>query len=137
MVELSRRRLILGSVAAAAAAWTTRPAFAAATIPYTAEALTAAKASGKPFILDFFASWCTTCAAQHRVLDKLRSENPAYDAIPFVQVDWDAEEHGALVRAMHVPRRSTLIVLKGDTELGRIIAETGEDKLAALLKLAL
>ena len=136
MVELSRRSLILSAIAVAAQL-TIRPAFAAATIPSTPEALTAAKASGKPFILDFFANWCTTCAAQHRVLDKLRSANPAYDAIPFVQVDWDAEEHGALVRAMHVPRRSTLIVLKGDTELGRIIAETGEDKLAALLKLAL
>ena len=136
MVELSRRNLILSAIAAAAQL-TIRPAFAAATIPYSPEALTAAKASGKPFILDFFANWCTTCAAQHRVLDKLRSANPAYDAIPFVEVDWDAEEHGPLVKAMHVPRRSTLIVLKGDTELGRIIAETGEDKLAALLELAL
>lgn len=135
MLQLSRRQLILGSVAAIGAL-----AFGparAATVPYTPDALSAAKASGKPFILDFFADWCTTCAAQHRVLDKLKANNPAYDAIPFVQVDWDAEEHGPLVRAMHVPRRSTLIVLKGDKELGRIIAETSEDKIAALLKLAL
>ena len=135
MSQLSRRRLILGSVAAIGAL-----AFGsalAATVPYTPEALSAVKASGKPFILDFFADWCTTCAAQHRVLDKLRAKSPVYDAIPFVQVDWDAEEHGPLVRAMHVPRRSTLIVLKGDKELGRIIAETSEDKIAALLKLAL
>jgi thiol-disulfide isomerase/thioredoxin len=135
MSHLSRRQLILGSVLAAGML-AFEPA-RAATIPYTPFALGTAKASGKPFILDFFADWCTTCAAQHRVLDRLRANNPAYDAIPFVQVDWDAEEHGSLVRAMRVPRRSTLIVLKGDKELGRIIAETSEDKIAALLKLAL
>jgi len=135
MSHLSRRWLIFSSVVVLGAL-VLSPAMAA-TIPYSPDAFSAAKASGKPFILDFFADWCTTCAAQHRVLDKLRAKNPAYDAIPFVQVDWDAEEHGPLVRAMHVPRRSTLIVLKGDKELGRIIAETSEDKIAALLKLAL
>lgn len=135
MSHLSRRRLIFSSVVVLGAL-VLSPA-TAATIPYTPDALSAAKASGKPFILDFFADWCTTCAAQHRVLDKLRAKNPAYHAIPFLQVDWDTEEHGPLVRAMHVPRRSTLIVLKGDKELGRIIAETSEDKIAALLKLAL
>jgi thioredoxin 1 len=120
-----------------AVALATLPAAAAQVTTYTPEALAAAKASGKPFILDFFATWCVTCAAQHRVLDKLRAENPAYATIPFMQVDWDQNEHGPLVAEMKIPRRSTLVVLKGDTELGRIVAQTGDAEIEGLLRLAL
>jgi thioredoxin 1 len=135
MKSLDRRQFVL-TLAAGAALLATRSAFAA-TSAYTPAVLQAARASGKPFILDFFATWCTTCAAQHRVLDKLRADNKAYDGIPFIQVDWDQEEHGPLVKAMKIPRRSTLVVLKGKAELGRIVAETDPGKLEDLLKLAL
>jgi thiol-disulfide isomerase/thioredoxin len=131
-----RRQFILGAGAALVALGGAWPALAATT-PYTPAGLVAAKAAGKPFLLDFFADWCVTCAAQHRVLDKLRAAHPAYVAIPFIQVDWDAEEHGPLVRAMKIPRRSTLVVLKGERELGRLVAETDPGKIEALLKLAL
>lgn len=132
---IKRRQFILGAGAALVALGAR--ATLAATTPYTPTTLAAAKATGKPFLLDFFADWCVTCAAQHRVLDKLRAADPAYAAIPFIQVDWDAEEHGPLVRAMKIPRRSTLVVLKGERELGRLVAETDPGKIAALLKLAL
>jgi thiol:disulfide interchange protein len=131
------RRLALSLLMAAALAAAALPAEAAEVTNYTPEALAAAKASGKPFILDFFATWCVTCAAQHRVLDRLRAENPAYAKIPFVQVDWDQNEHGPLVAAMKIPRRSTLVVLKGNAELGRIVALTSDGDIAGLLKLAL
>jgi thiol-disulfide isomerase/thioredoxin len=132
----ANRRFFLVALGAAATLPPILPALAA-TAPYSAAALKAAEATGQPFILDFFADWCTTCAAQHRVLDKLRAANPAYDGIPFMQVNWDAEEHGPLVRAMNIPRRSTLVVLRGDHELGRIVAETDPGKIEDLLKLAL
>jgi thioredoxin 1 len=131
-----RRQFILGVGAGLASLAVTGPALSATT-PYTPATLAAAKAGGKPFLLDFFADWCVTCAAQHRVLDKLRAANPAYEAIPFIQVDWDAEEHGPLVKAMQIPRRSTLVVLKGERELGRLVAETDPGRIEALLKLAL
>ncbi len=135
MSHLDRRHFI-ALLAAGTALLAVRPAFAATT-PYTPATLQAAKAAGRPFILDFFADWCTTCAAQHRVLDKLRAQNPAYDNISFIQVNWDEEEHGALVRDMKIPRRSTLVVLKGNQELGRIVAETDAGRIEDLLKLAL
>lgn len=131
------RRGFLGLMAFGAGMMALAPALAVGPVtPYTPEALDAAKASGKPFVLDFFATWCTTCAAQHRVLDKLRAANPAYARIPFIQVDWDENEHGPLVRDLAIPRRSTLVVMRGDTELGRIVAQTGEKQIAALLDLA-
>jgi thiol:disulfide interchange protein len=88
--------------------------------------------------LDFKASWCSTCAAQERVITALRAENPAYDqAISFINVDWDQWGDGDLVQSLNIPRRSTLVVLKGDQELGRIVAGTAEDEIKALLDLAL
>lgn len=65
-------------------------------------------------------------------------ENPAYaQSISFIAVDWDEWGSGDLVRELNVPRRSTLVVLKGDQELGRIVAGTGRDEIKALMDLAL
>ena len=90
--------------------------------------------AGRVILLDFKASWCTTCAAQGRVLKALRAENPAYDAaITFINVDWDAYGDGDLSRALRIPRRSTLVLLKGRTELARLVAATGKAEIMALL----
>lgn len=110
---------------------------AAEPVPYTPQVLADAKAGGKPFLLDFFADWCSTCKAQERVIGELAAANPAYAGVPVIQVDWDQEGRGELVRQMSIPRRSTLVVLRGDAELGRVVAATGKDDIARLLDLAL
>ncbi len=38
---------------------------------------------------------------------------------------------------MSIPRRSTLVVLQGDKELGRIVAQTGKAEIKALVDTAL
>jgi hypothetical protein len=38
---------------------------------------------------------------------------------------------------MKIPRRSTLVVLRGNQELGRIVAQTGRDEIKALMDTAL
>jgi thioredoxin 1 len=107
---------------------------AASTIDYAPGVAEAAMDEGKIVLLDFKASWCTTCAAQERVINALRAENPAYDtAITFINVDWDAHGDGDLVRDMKIPRRSTLVLLKGRSELARIVAGTGKAEIRALL----
>lgn len=133
------RRIAIAAAAVLAAVGLLAPghAFALTVTPYTPAALTAAQQSGKPFLIDFFATWCTTCRAQQRVIEGLIEENSAYGAIPIIRVDWDENERGELVRDMAIPRRSTLVVMQGDTELGRLVAETGKDEIAALLDLAL
>jgi thiol-disulfide isomerase/thioredoxin len=107
---------------------------AAATLDYAPGVAEAAMDEGRVILLDFKADWCTTCAAQERVIAALRAENPAYDAaITFINVDWDAHADGDLAQSLQIPRRSTLVLMKGRSELARIVAGTGKDEIRALL----
>lgn len=121
-------------------------AAAATALPFAASAATAYKPglvtkhlnAGDTVFLDFKASWCSTCAAQERVINALKKQNPAYDQqITFIDVDWDQYGRSDLVKQLNVPRRSTLVVLKGNQELGRIIAQTGKSQIKALMDTAL
>lgn len=136
-MTLSRRSLLALAAIGLAATFGTAPARALDTTPYTPASLSAAQQSGKPFLIDFFATWCTTCRAQERVIESLREESPAYRGIPIIRVDWDEEERGELVRSMQIPRRSTLVVMQGASELGRLVAATAPAEIRALLDKAL
>ena len=110
----------------------------AAALDYTPGLVQERLAAGETVFLDFKASWCSTCAAQERVINALKSDNPAYEAnITFVNVDWDQHGKSDLAKSLKIPRRSTLVVLKGDAELGRIVAQTSEASIKALMDTAL
>ncbi len=95
-------------------------------------------AAGETVFLDVAADWCTTCKSQERTINALKSENPAYDAaVTFIRLDWDDHRRSALVDELRIPRRSTLVVLKGDAELGRIVAGTSRGDIRALMDTAL
>lgn len=111
---------------------------AGAPVAYTPGLVKAALAEGKTVFLSFHATWCTTCAAQARVMDRLRAANPAYEkAIDFIVVDWDSYRNDPLTKRLKVTQRATLVVLKGDRQLGRLDWETGEAKIKALMDTAL
>lgn len=110
----------------------------AARMDYTPGLVEKHLAAGDTVFLDFKASWCSTCAAQERVINALLQENADYgDKITFIDVDWDAYGKSALAKSLKIPRRSTLVVLKGDQELGRIVAQTGRSEIKALMDTAL
>lgn len=90
-------------------------------------------------LVDFAADWCSTCKRQERIICELREADPLLDEnITFIRVDWDLYGSDDVVAASrNVPRRSTLLLLKGDEELGRIVAGTGTDEIKALLALGL
>lgn len=112
--------------------------FAAETLDYRPGLVQERLAAGDIVFLDFKADWCTTCRAQERVIGQLRAANPAYDAaITFINVDWDEYGRGELARDLNIPRRSTLVVMKGDQELGRVVARTSQADIQALLDTAL
>jgi thioredoxin 1 len=128
-----RRTFILGL--AGVAAMPALPASAAVEfIDYKPGVIEDALASGRTVFVDYAAWWCTTCRAQKRVIARLVEQNPAYaKSMLFVRVDWD--EYGSQPVALDrkIPRRSTLLVLRGDRELGRIVAGTSEADIKALL----
>lgn len=94
--------------------------------------------AGKVVFLDFWTNWCSTCAAQDRVIEKLRADNPAYDkAISFYTVDWDKYSESDLATRLQIPRRSVLVALKGETEIGRVVVDTSEESIKALMDAAL
>jgi len=123
---------------ASATATLVLPMAAGASTDYTPGLVKKHLTAGDTVFLDFKTDWCTTCAAQERAIDALLRENPAYkDAITFISVDWDKHKTSDLARALKIPRRSTLVVLKGDQELGRIVAGTNKNKIKALMDTAL
>ena len=128
-----RRDFLLLSAAAMVAS----PAIAG-TVDYKPGLVDRELAAGKTLFLDFKTSWCSTCAAQERVINALRSANPDYDRhILFVDIDWDLYQTDPLTRSLAIPRRSTLVALKGDRELGRIVAGTSQSVIQELMDVAL
>lgn len=112
--------------------------FAATTLTFTPGMVAERLAQGETLFLDFKADWCTTCRAQERVIGQLRRANAAYDqAITFINVDWDKHGRGPLATRLNIPRRSTLVVLKGADELGRVVARTSQRDIQSLMDVAL
>lgn len=132
-----KRRLFLAATAAALSA--PKALFAlSSTSDYTPGLIEEKLAAGETVFVDYAADWCGTCKRQERVISELRTNHPEYDEnISFVRVDWDTYSGHEVATSRKVPRRSTLILLKGEDELGRIVAGTSTDEIKGLLDLAL
>ncbi|MDE2428866.1 MAG: thioredoxin family protein [Burkholderiales bacterium] len=101
--------------------------------PYTAANLAAAQKADKPVALHFHADWCPTCRTQTAVLQNLKSEK-GLDLTVLV-ANYDTEK--ALKRRFKVNAQSTLIVLKGQKEVARLVGDTTADGIRTALKSAL
>ena len=55
----------------------------------------------------------------------------------FVKVDWDVYYGSAIAYDYKIPRRSTLLVLRGDQELGRNVADASKASIKSLMDLGL
>lgn len=142
---MNRRTLLTAAIAASLSFATSglAPAFAAdevdgfggPTLAYEPGLIQGLLDDGKTVFVDYHATWCSTCAAQKRQLKALREANPAYDeAMTFVAVDWDDFGNHEVSRSRTIPRRSTLVLLRGDEELGRLVAQTGRNAIKALME---
>ncbi len=97
---------------------------------FTQVAFEAAERAGKPILVDVAAPWCPTCRAQAPILDQLVSEPKFKDFLVFV-VDFDSQKDA--LHLFGVQQQSTLIVFKGDSEVGRSVGDTGKPSIEALL----
>jgi len=133
---MNRREMLTGVAATSLAV--TSLATSAHAVEYVPGLVKQRLAAGETVLLAYHAKWCSTCAAQERVINALKAANPSYEqGITFVEADWDQHGRSGLARELRIPRRSTLILLRGNQELGRLVADTREDAIRNLMDTAL
>ena len=64
------------------------------------------------------------------------NENPAYQAVTVMKVDWSEHSSSDAAKDHAVRSRSTLVMLSGGKEVGRVIGSTSRDDIEALFKAA-
>ena len=64
-------------------------------------------------------------------------ENSAYQAVTVMKVDWSVHSGSDIAQEHNVRRRSTLVMLSGGEEVGRVIGSTSRDDIEALFKAAI
>ena len=101
----------------------------AAEQPYTAKAVQAAQAAGKPVIIHVTAPWCSTCAAQKPIVRSL-VHDPKFNDVTVFDVDFDKQK--AVVRSYGVRMQSTFVAFKGTKEVGRSSGDTDKASIEKL-----
>jgi thioredoxin 1 len=127
---MKRRDFMILTAAATLAA----PMARAAATTYSPEAVAAELGAGRIVMLNFIASWCSSCQSQGRTIEALRAANPAYDAaIAFFDVDWDTYKDTELATRYGVTSRGSLVVLRGDAVIAQTSTHSTEEQLKAML----
>jgi thiol:disulfide interchange protein len=101
---------------------------------YTPDGFAEAQAAGGPILVDVYASWCPTCAVQHKALATLLSE-AGFAEVRGFRVDYDRDR--SFVRAHRIPGQSTILVFHGGLELNRSIGVTDAGSIRRQLAAAL
>ncbi|MEI7712459.1 MAG: thioredoxin family protein [Rhodospirillales bacterium] len=107
------------------------PAMAATETPFEPKTFAAAQQSGKPILVDIWASWCPTCAKQTPILATL-SADPAFNELIVFKVDFDTQKD--VVRDFGARVQSTLIAFHGPQEVGRSAGDTNAASIRTLLE---
>lgn len=108
--------------------------FANESIVYTPGLIKERLSAGETLFVDYSATWCSTCKRQEKILNEIRKNNSFYDEkMTFVKIDWDTYKDHEVTSSRNIPRRSTLLVLRGNEEIGRIIAGTDPKEIEALM----
>ena len=131
-MTLSRRHALTAALALGVAL--SVPAFALKMTKFTPAALAEAQKAGKAVLVEVSAPWCPTCKAQAPILEKLLTSDKFKSFVTF-DVDFDSQKPD--LQALKVQMQSTLIVYKGDKEVGRSVGETKAEAIEALLAKAL
>ena len=110
------------------------PALAVQGTKFVPAALSEAQKAGKAILIEVSAPWCPTCKAQAPILGKLLSTDKFKG---FVKLDVDFDSQKPDLKQLNARQQSTLIVFKGDKEVGRSVGDTDPASIEALLAKAL
>jgi len=67
----------------------------------------------------------------------LIDENPDYQAVTVMKVDWDVHSGSDVAKAHGVRQRATLVMLSGGEEVGRVSWSAKREDIEALFKAAI
>lgn len=135
-MSFTHARIALGALVATIAITplAEAPAFAqqqqVRAIPFTQAAFDAARAAGKPILVEVYAPWCPVCRAQQAPLIAAQNDPANADLVLF-RIDFDSQR--AEQRALRVTRQSTLIAFRGNRETGRLLGDTNRAAIARLV----
>ena len=132
MPIISRRHALVAALGLGAVL--TLPALALQGTKFSAASLADAQKAGKAVLVEVGAPWCPTCKAQAPILGKLLGTDKFKS---FVKLDIDFDSQKADLKTLGVQQQSTLIVYKGDKEVGRSTGDTNPASIEALLTKAL
>lgn len=128
------RRNVLGLVMVSVVFGLSSFAWAAGATPFDQSSFEAAQAVGKPILVEVTAPWCPTCKAQAPTLARLKSDSRFAGLVAF-NVDFDTQKD--LLAKFSVQKQSTLIVFKGNQEVGRSTGVTDAGAIESLLAKAI
>jgi len=102
--------------------------------PFTPAKLEALQAKGEPVLVDIYADWCSTCAAQEQALKALYADSEAISEIHWLKLNWDQQRQ--LAERFGAWRQSTFVLFDGDREIDRAVAQTDPQAIKAFLRQA-
>ena len=102
--------------------------------PFNQAQFEAAKAAGKPVLVEVSAPWCPVCKAQKPILSELTAQ-PKFKDLAYFEVDFDSQK--SVLRTLNVQMQSTLIAFKGAKEVGRSTGDTNKTSIEDLLNKAI
>jgi len=103
-------------LAVAALTLITAGAMAEESKPFDRELYDKAKAEGKTVLVDFDASWCPVCKKQAEAIPQVLKQEKFQRVVVF-KADYDSQKE--LKKQLRITHQSTLVVFKGQKEVGR------------------
>lgn len=88
--------------------------------PFTEEALAKLQSENQVVLVDVYATWCSTCAKQQKLLQQYRDKYPD-NVFHVLEIDFDKNRD--LVEKYNAPRQSTLVLFKGNKQFWYSVAE--------------
>ena len=113
------------------------PALSYSPLEYAPQTWPEIRDGNERVILNFRAEWSLTCQMKQDILTELLAQEPRYQALTFLDVDWDTFGRSQWTERLKVERRSTLVALKGRDEVARVVAEPSERAIRRFLNAAL